>query len=191
MITDNETLTAAHSVYGSAYKIYDDGFGPLWIYGESLGAAGIIRAQTFENALEIAYDEILTPIDESDLLDAFGLYVVETRTGFALCFDTNFHDNGHNEYFPQYRATHRVFRFYDTRELAETAGRKYIDSEELDLIKSYHFQANMRGSGIVHTDLNGDWLHQLTEDSARRFNVGSVTIEDEDGDTHKRVIGDL
>jgi len=45
---------------------YDDGFGPLWVYRESLGVRGIIRARTWEDAYGIAEDEIMDDADPDD-----------------------------------------------------------------------------------------------------------------------------
>ena len=50
---------------------YDDGFGPLWIYGHEYGPTIIVRAMSFEAAYEIAIDESLT-IAPSEVPEAYG-----------------------------------------------------------------------------------------------------------------------
>lgn len=42
---------------GYECRIYDDGFGPLWIARNSIGIDGIVRAQTGTDAYEICEDE--------------------------------------------------------------------------------------------------------------------------------------
>lgn len=42
---------------------YDDGHGPLFVYQESLGIVGIVRAQSWEDAYEIVQDEFMSEAD--------------------------------------------------------------------------------------------------------------------------------
>ena len=65
MITDEQSLVGARSQWGSEITIYDDGFGPLWIMRDSLGIVGIIRAQSWEIAWEIAEDEFFPEASET------------------------------------------------------------------------------------------------------------------------------
>lgn len=71
MINDDQTLNGATSRFGNPIKVWDDGFGPLWIHRESLGVRGIVRAHTREDAWECVFDEILMPIPEGDVAEAF------------------------------------------------------------------------------------------------------------------------
>lgn len=43
----------------SDYDHWDEGFGPLYAYWESLGIRGFVRAKTWESAYECAQDEIM------------------------------------------------------------------------------------------------------------------------------------
>lgn len=70
-LKDGTSLEGAESRYGHKIRTYDDGFGPLWVYRESLGIVGIVRAQTMESAWECVLDDILTPIDADDIADAY------------------------------------------------------------------------------------------------------------------------
>lgn len=67
----NFSLVGAKNRWGSDYPVWDDGFGPLWVYRESLGVRGVVRAQTWEDALDCVYDEILKPIPEDEIPDAY------------------------------------------------------------------------------------------------------------------------
>jgi len=50
---------------GTLIRTYDDGQGPLWVYRESTGIYGVIRAQTWEEAYEIAQDEFMDEATET------------------------------------------------------------------------------------------------------------------------------
>jgi hypothetical protein len=51
--------------------VYDDGDGPLWLFGHEYGASLLIRARSYETAWEIAVDEA-KPIDEAEVPEAYG-----------------------------------------------------------------------------------------------------------------------
>ncbi len=56
-LSDETRLTGARSRFGHPIRIYDDGFGPLWIHRDSMGISGIVRAQTWEDAYGVCEDE--------------------------------------------------------------------------------------------------------------------------------------
>lgn len=64
-ITDEQSLTGA-SVRGHKLRVWDDGFGDLWVYRESLGAVGVVRAQTWTEAYSCVVDEIMGDADIDD-----------------------------------------------------------------------------------------------------------------------------
>ena len=72
MITDEQNIKRIVSQYGREIRFWDDGFGPLWVYRESLGRLGYVRALTWEEAYECVLDEILDPIPVSELHEAYG-----------------------------------------------------------------------------------------------------------------------
>lgn len=47
-------------------RTWDDGFGPLWLYVESLGPVGVVRARTWGEAYACVVDEIMDDADPSD-----------------------------------------------------------------------------------------------------------------------------
>jgi hypothetical protein len=51
----------------SPLRFWDDGFGDLWLYVESLGPVGIVRADTFECAWQCVVDEIMSDADPADM----------------------------------------------------------------------------------------------------------------------------
>lgn len=64
LITDEQRLVSAKSRFGHPVKVYDDGFGRLWIHRDSMGISGIVRAQTWEDAYSICEDEFFPDADE-------------------------------------------------------------------------------------------------------------------------------
>jgi len=65
--------------WGNPIPWYDDGYGPLWAYRNSLSVVGVVRAQTWHDAYEIVLDEILTPIDDNEVPEAYGFYGPDAR----------------------------------------------------------------------------------------------------------------
>jgi hypothetical protein len=69
-IQDNgKSLVSVTSQFGNPIRFCDDGFGPLWVYRESLGIVGIVRAQKWEDALECVLDDIMDDADPEYLAD--------------------------------------------------------------------------------------------------------------------------
>lgn len=65
-LRDEEDLKSV-TQNGNVLKVYDGGFGPLWLYAESLGVIGVMRAQTWEEAYEIAQDEFMNSVDDCEM----------------------------------------------------------------------------------------------------------------------------
>jgi hypothetical protein len=73
-LKDSTQLLGARSrANGFPVRVYDDGMGPLWMFGCEYGVTMIIRALSFETAWEIAIDESPT-IDATDVPEAYGVY---------------------------------------------------------------------------------------------------------------------
>ena len=67
MIQFEQYLDSATNRWDNPIKVYDDGIGPLWVYRNSLGIVGIVRAQTWEDAYDTILDEILVPLSPEDV----------------------------------------------------------------------------------------------------------------------------
>ena len=65
LINNERSLTGA-TVHDNPLRVWDDGFGPLWVYLETLGAVGVVRAKTWEDAYDCVVDEIMDDADMSD-----------------------------------------------------------------------------------------------------------------------------
>jgi hypothetical protein len=65
--TETETTADIQilSESGKPLSVYDGGMGPLWVYRESLGIVGIVRASTFEDAYSIVEDEFMSEADQT------------------------------------------------------------------------------------------------------------------------------
>ena len=77
LITDDQELVSAATRHGTPIKTYDDGFGPLYAYRDAGGLVGLVRALSWHDAWEIVEDEILTPIPEEDMPEAYGFDTLE------------------------------------------------------------------------------------------------------------------
>lgn len=183
MINDDQTLVGAYTtdVLGERHplKVYDDSWGPLWVYGEVYGPMGVIRAQSFESAYEICQDEIMSRVSEEDLLDAYGLYVLEHKGSFYLCpdFDT-LNEYGWRETFGGLIPDRHVLSEFVTRQGSEFEGRRLIVKHELDLVEGYEYQSNGTGTGIVTYDLNGQRLEELTPEVASHLGITIQVTEE-------------
>lgn len=65
MLTSDKSFTVVNS-YGRTLPMWDEAFGELWLYVESLGIVGVIRAQSWEEAYECAVDELMSDADPED-----------------------------------------------------------------------------------------------------------------------------
>jgi hypothetical protein len=72
MIRDDQRLLGAYGRHGDGIPTSDDGFGGLWVYYDSMGVAGVVRARTWEDAYEAVEDDILQPIAEDEVHEAYG-----------------------------------------------------------------------------------------------------------------------
>ena len=85
LIKDSQSLVGAFHEFGRACRTYDDGFGPLWVYSHEFGPTFIVRAQSFESALECVYDEMPSVPDE-EIHEAYGF---DTREEFDAAVETD------------------------------------------------------------------------------------------------------
>lgn len=68
-IEDNQSLKLVRNEYGHIIPHHDDGYGPVWVYHESLGnysfPFAVVRARNEWEAWEIVQDEFLTECDKT------------------------------------------------------------------------------------------------------------------------------
>ena len=163
MINDTQSLVGARQSrawdeYGTPIMIYDDGFGPLWIYREAGGLQGIVRAQSWESAYEICQDEIMTRVPQDEVIEAYGFYVLNTsKPG--------------NPGFQARSPIGELLAEFNTRDEAEKYCLDTIGREECELVEGYEYQPNATGTGLVSFDLNGQSLVQLTSKLAERLEI--------------------
>jgi len=78
VMKDSESLIGA-SCRGHKLRFWDEGFGDLWVYIESLGPVGVVRARTWEEAYECVTDEIMCDADEDFLKECLDEMTPEER----------------------------------------------------------------------------------------------------------------
>lgn len=186
MITDEQELVSVTNQWGREQKIYDDGFGPLWVYRESLGVMGIVRAQSYESAWDCVLDEILAPVPSDEITESpDDFYVCERdyhcgapknySEGKCLCSLAE-----HSEFRECWRCRQQPHRAriegdWDHEYLGCTERKALANEVYLGLAEGYEYQPNSGGtSGIVGTDLNGNALDVLTKDLAEHLELTVV-----------------
>ena len=157
---DERTLAGACSIYGNSILSYDDGFGPLWLYRDAGGMRVVVRAMSWEDALDIVYDTLPT-IPEDDMHEAYGFYI--SPTDYPPKADTEYQlidETGVNE-------TRNFLSYDNARAYAGIA----IDWEGRDLVEGYTYQSNASGTGIVALDLNGEDLREVPADGFAEYDL--------------------
>lgn len=170
---DEQTLRGARTEHGTQIPTYDDGSGPVWLYREAGGLVGVVRARTWEDAYEICQDEIMTRVDEGEVIEAFGFYVMHHNDRFWACPDVEVGD-ARWQTFDQI-PSREVLGSWRARGNAVQACFNVIREEELDLVGGYEWQPNATGTGIVSIDLNGQDLQLLTDELREQL---GITLED-------------
>ena len=171
-------LHAAFTQHGSPIPTYCDGYGPVFVFRNSLGIMGIVRAQTWEDAWGICEDEFQPEADETvdELQKEYGFrreHVKIVRDG------TTERPAVYPDDYPGGRLSPALaFVRWDT---VETPDPEAWTENEL-FQESYGFRPNGRrdkardpiGHGIYSKDLNGEALDVLTPDFQRQLGVALV-----------------
>ena len=147
------TLIGARDEFDNHLKIYDDSIGPLFLYRDSLGIVGIVRASDWHTAFEIVYDNFLPPIKEDEIPEAYGFWLCEKEGQFII--------EDESEY--------ETYRF-----ASDSARQDYLLKvlmKDRDLAEGYAYQSNATGTGIVSYDLNGESLDRLTQEMVNQFEL--------------------
>ncbi len=176
-MNDNLTLIGATTEYGDQLPVYDDGFGDVWLYREAGGLYGIVRTNSWHKAYEICLDEIMNRVAEDEVIEAYGLYIIDWRSDWYLCpeFET---EDGYFEWFNNEYPGRRVLGRYASKIDAEVAAKRYIGEHEPDLIEGYEYQPNATGTGIVSIDLNGQELRPLTAELRSQLGITLQVTQD-------------
>lgn len=174
-LSDNTNLVRITNSYGREERIYDDGYGPLWIVRSPLHTYGIVRAETWEDAYSIAEDELFDDCDLTmeEIVAEYGfkrehVKIIKDASGVerdALPTDYPFDVTGCS------------FVRWETR---ETPDPEAWGENEL-FCEAYGFRPNGARSGssnpvsfIYSKDLNGESLDPLTHELAKEL---GLTIE--------------
>ncbi len=65
LISDKQRLVGAKTRFGNTIRVYDDGFGDLYIMRDSMSIMGIVRARSWEDAWGICEDEFFPEATET------------------------------------------------------------------------------------------------------------------------------
>jgi hypothetical protein len=102
LITDGQSLIGAVNRFGRSLRVYDNGFGPIWIHRDSMGISGLVRAQTWQDAYAICEDEFFPSgdVDAADeMAEIQALPDGEEKDHLQACWDESFgyRGNGRTE----------------------------------------------------------------------------------------------
>lgn len=71
---DTEKLTPVFATYfDSPIKFYDDSWGNFWVFRDTGGIVGIVRARTWEDAYSIVEDEFLPVVPVEDIHECYDM----------------------------------------------------------------------------------------------------------------------
>ena len=190
LITDNQRLVGATSRFGHAIKVYDNGFGPLWIHRDSMGISGIVRAQTWEEAYSICEDEFFPACDLTmeEIVKEYGF----RRESFKVVHDSTATVNDadqtsagerrvRDDDYVDHRLPYYLFVRWQTIEHPDPEA--WVDNELFQ--EAYGFRSNGRKetdgtvSHLYAKDLNGDALDCLTPELVAQLEI-TLQIENEE-----------
>jgi hypothetical protein len=180
LITDGQSLTGAtHD--GHPLQTYDDGFGPLWVFINSLGLVGIIRALTWEDAWGIAEDEMFPEADETT--ESILTHYNYTERHAKMIKPA---DGGEvREALPEdYPLEPGQFVRWDTVRVEPEEGEE-VWMENAQFQDAFGFRPNGRnerdtiGHGIYAKDLNGESLERLTASQLASWGIVLEIVAEE------------
>lgn len=162
-IANTQSFNGAKSRFGNDIKVYDDGYGDLYIHRDSMGITGIVRARTWEDAYSICEDEFFSECDETieQLQHEYGYR--EKHVKIVLDPVSGERQARMSDYKPT--LTLPFVRWHTIKTMDVDAW-----SENACFQETYGFRPNGPNSsdklnhGIYSKDINGDSLDLLTTD---------------------------
>lgn len=158
-LTDAQTLIGAKDKFDHAIRTYDDGGGPLFVYRDSMGISGIVRAQNWEEAYQICEDEFFPEASET-------VKEMQQEYGFKTEYLQRFNDKGDFVGWETIKTLTDDFTENDCWQ--ERFGFRPNGANAKDVLRH----------GIYEKDLNGDSLDLLTPKLAIDLEI-VLEIEDE------------
>jgi hypothetical protein len=183
LIPDEHRLSGA-TIHGYSIPVYDDGNGPVWLFCDSLGARGICRAATWEDAWGICEDEFFPEADETTeelvreygfqrehhkiVWDALALAGKHTSAGERICLSSDYVDG---------RLPAGMFIRWATIETpdAEAWPENELFQESFGFRPSGPKVGDVRQHGIYAKDLNGERLEELTVELMANLGITLAT----------------
>jgi hypothetical protein len=177
-IQDNQSIVRVTDKNGNEIPFYDDGYGPLYVHHDQCGhfsfVAGIIRAQSFDEAYEIVEDEFLPEADESleEIIKEYGfkresLRVVETGNGEKYLEPGEMPAEGE-----------RFVRWH-TKETPDPDAwsENELFQEAFTFRPSGPRKGDVHNHGIASKNLEGVHLREVRESDAEEFTI-EISTED-------------
>jgi len=179
LITDSQLLVSAAYRHGVPIPIYDDGNGPIYIFRDSMGISGIVRAATWEDAYEICQDEFFPECGETveELRKEYGfdrkhVKMIKPLDGGAVREDR----------ISDYPLQPGQFVEWRTIETPCEDENGWIENELFQ--ETYGFRPNgpndrdVLKHGIYTKDFNGESLDLLSAEDCERLSIVLEITED-------------
>jgi hypothetical protein len=118
-VTDDDSIVAVVSVrFGQCYdyEFWDAGYGPLWLWSESLGPRGVVRATNWENAYECVIDELMDDA-ECQCSDSWRVRKTEDKTAYLA-----------GNHVDTWTTKAQAYKFYSLAQAQDAAQRKERNS---------------------------------------------------------------
>jgi hypothetical protein len=196
LIKDGQSLDSATGIFGYPIKTYDDGFGPLWVYRDSMGVSGIVRAKTWEDAYSICEDEFMSEASETldEIIKEYGFTCEHKKVvkDSSVLVSTDHTQVGErfatNEDYPASNGGKLLPEFIRWETIETPNPEAWMDNECFQ--EGFGFRPNgpnvrdTHKHGIYARDLNGESLDMLTSELIEAIGIVLVITgevnEDED-----------
>ena len=188
LISDDQTLVGVKDEFGRAIKFYDDGYGPIFAFRNSMGLVGIVRARTWETAWEICEDEFFPEADEtiSEIRAQYNFTREHKKVIRCAIENSETHPQlkpgekfaSSADYTENGKLTDGIFLRWETIETHSDDENAFLDNaifqENFGLRPNGPNGSDKLNHGIYSKDLNGESLDLLTE---RLKNELGLTLE--------------
>lgn len=183
-MNDNQSLKGATGRFGHAIKVYDDGYGPLFIHRDSMGISGIVRARTWEDAYSICEDEFFPEADET-IEEIAAEYNKTRRHAKIVHTPTGEREAKYPEDYPDGKlAPGLLFVRFDTIETEVDPKVETVWPDNALFQEAFGFRPNGPNAtdklkhGLYAKDLNGDHLEPLTDELIKELEI-TLQVETE------------
>jgi len=192
LINDTQRFISAQSRFGHSIPIYDDGFGLLYIFRNSMGVVGIVRAMSWEDAYAICEDEFQSEADMTieEIRKEYNFKIKHIK--IIKTIDGVVRPAVNSDYPLTYKLSpdcRPLWKFvkWETVQTPCEDENGWVDNELFQ--EGYGIRPNgpnkndRHKHGIYDKDLNGECLDVFTEEMAKELEIILVIKNEDEEDT--------